>query len=148
MYYKIIADGQVWYSKEIIKAHQHCGDDAIQRKLLDGSLSACAIFDRIVYSADKSEQKKIDAAFSPVVQDLDSAIKTLKKPETTNGLERVGYDPSEPVYEYKGLKFVKFNAVRCRSKYHMQFRLPVVEVCGFKFVALECVKAGEGYIIY
>lgn len=148
MYYKVISDGKIWYSKEIVKAHFHCGDDAVQRKLLEGSITACTIFDRIVYSVAKSEHKKIDEIFSPVVQDLDKALKELIVPETTFSFARVGYDHTEPVYTYKGFRFVKFNAVRCRSKYHMQYRLPVVEVCGFKFVALECVKAGEGHIVY
>ena len=148
MYYKIISGGKVWYSKEIIKAHHHCGDDTVQRKLLDGSLTACNILDRIVYSADKSEQKKIDETFSPVIQDLDKAIKEFSVPETTIGFERVGYDRSEPVFEYEGFRFIKYNAVRSKSKYRDQYHLPVLEVCGVKFAALECVKAGEGYIIY
>lgn len=149
MYYKIISDGQTYYSKEIIKAHMHCGDDAVQRKLLEGSLTACTILDRIVYQcASKTEQKKIDEAFSPAVQDLDKAVKEFSVPESTLGLDRVGYDKAEPVYTYKGFRFIKFNAVRSKSKYRDQFHLPVLEVCGVKFAALEAVKSGEGYIIY
>lgn len=150
MYYKVISDGKIWYSKEIVKAHFHCGDDAVQRKLLEGSITACTIFDRIVYSVAKSEHKKIDEIFSPVIQDLDKAVKDFVPLASVEAecRERIGYDKREPVYGYKDFKFIKFNAVRCRSKYHMQYRLPVVEVCGFKFVALNCIKAGEGYIVY
>ena len=148
MYYKIISDGKVWYSKEIIKSHQHCGDDAIQRKLLDGSLSSCSILDRIVYGVDSKEQKEIDKTFNPIVQNLDETVKEFSAPETTMGLDRVGYDKAEPVFEYKGFKFIKYNAVRSKSKYRDQHHLPVMEVCGVKFAALECVKAGECYIIY
>lgn len=148
MYYKIISDGKVWYSKEIIKAHMHCGEDAIQRKLLEGTLQSCTILDRIVYAVDSLTQKAIDTAFSPVIQNLDEIIKDFVIPEHTLGMEHVGYDKTEPVFEYKGFKFIKYNAVRCRSKYHMQHRLPIFEVCGIKFVALNCEKSGEGYIIY
>ena len=148
MYYKIIADGKVWYSKEIIKAHLHCGDDMVQRKLMEGSLTACTILDRIVYTVSKSEQKIIDSTFSPALQDLDTELKGFSVPDTKIGLERVGYDKTEPVYDYKGFRFIKYNAVRSKSKYRDQYHLPVMEVCGVKFAALECVKAGEGYIIY
>ena len=79
---------------------------------------------------------------------MDTELKGFSVPDTKIGLERVGYDKTEPVYEYKGFRFIKYNAVRSKSKYRDQYHLPVMEVCGVKFAALECVKAGEGYIIY
>lgn len=147
MYYKIISDNQVCYSKEIVKAYMHCGDDAVQRKVLDGSLKAVIILDRVVYAAAELNQKEIDREFVPAVQNVDEALKEFSTADSTLGLEHITYDRKQPTYKHKGFNFVKFNAVRSKSKYRDQFHLPVLEVCGTKYVALGCVKAGEGYIV-
>lgn len=151
MYYKLIAEGNIYYSKEVLKAHLHCGDDAIQRKVMDGSIRTKTIMDRIVYSLpEKVKGVDVDRAFSPVVQDLDEAVadftQITDKAELL-GYEKIGYDKTEEIYEYAGFTFIKYNAVRSRSKYRDQHHLPVLEVCGVKFVALKSLKAGENYII-
>ena len=151
MYYKIISEGNIYYSKEVLKAHLHCGDDAIQRKVMDGSLKTKTIMDRIVYSLPaKVKGIDVDRAFAPVVQNLDEALadftQVAGKAELL-GYEKIGYDKTEEIYNYAGFAFIKYNAVRSRSKYRDQHHLPVLEVCGVKFVALKSLKAGESYII-
>ena len=151
MYYKIISEGNIFYSKEVLKAHLHCGDDAIQRKVMDGSIKTKTIMDRIVYALpEKVKGVDVDRAFSPVVQDLDEIVADFTKvtdKADSLGYEKIAYDKSEKTYEYAGLSFIKYNAVRSRSKYRDQHHLPVMEVCGVKFAALESLKAGESYII-
>ena len=147
MYYKIISEGQVWYSKEIIKAYYHCGDD-LQLKIIEGKLHAKIILDRIVYApADKSEATTIDKTFTPVVQDLEETLKGFIKPKTENPdlsvVECVDYDRNTSVLIYGGFKFIKFSAVRCKSKYRDQPHLPILEVCGTKYAALGCIKRGS-----
>lgn len=146
MYYKVISLGKEWYSKEIIKAFYHCGDD-MQMKIAEGKLYAHLILDRIVYApADASEAKAIDKTFNPEVQDLKKVLTDFIKPIGCDDLsmtDRVDYDRSTRVYEYEGFKFIKFSAVRCKSKYRDQPRLPILEVCGTKYAALGCIKRGE-----
>lgn len=147
MYYKIISGGKVWYSKEIIKAYYHCGDD-MQLKIAEGKLFAHIILDRIVYApTNVSEAADIDKTFNPEVQDLKEVLKDFIKPKKAEPdlsvVDRVDYDRSSPVLEYEGFKFIKFSAVRCKSKYRDQPHLPVLEVCGTKYAALGCIKRGE-----
>lgn len=151
MYYKIISEGQVWYSKEAIKAFYHCGDD-LQIKLIEGKLFAHVIMDRIVYMpTSASEARALDKAVKPEVQDLGAAIKDFILPKKENPdlslVDRIEYDRKTPVYDYQGFKFIKFSAVFSKSKYRDQQHLPLLEVCGVKYVALGCIKRGETYYI-
>ena len=91
MYYKLISEGNIYYSKEVLKAHLHCGDDAIQRKVMDGSLETKTIMDRIVYSLPaKVKGVDVDRAFTPVVQDLDEAVADFVK--ITDKTDSLGYE--------------------------------------------------------
>ena len=150
MFYKVVSLDKAWYSKEIIKAFYHCGDD-MQMKIAEGKLYAHLILDRIVYApVDAAEAKAIDKTFNPELQDLKKVIKDFIKPVGCDDLsvaERVDYDRDTKVYEYEGFKFIKFSAVRCKSKYRDQLHLPILEVCGTKYAALGCVKRGEIYYI-
>ena len=137
MYYKIISEGNIYYSKEVLKAHLHCGDDAIQRKVMDGSLETKTIMDRIVYSLPaKVKGIEVDRAFAPVVQNLDEVladfIQVAGKAELL-GYEKIGYDKTEEIYNYAGFMFIKYNAVRSRSKYRDQHHLPVEGFVADKF---------------
>ena len=147
MYYKVVSLGKAWYSKEIIKAFYHCGDD-MQMKIAEGKLYAHLILDRIVYTpVDESEAKAIDKTFNPELQDLQKVLKDFIEPKTEKPdlsvVDRVDYDRSARVYEYEGFKFIKFSAVRCKSKYRDQPQLPILEVCGTKYAALGCIKRGS-----
>lgn len=148
MFYKVIAGGKAYYSKDIIKQYYHCGDD-LQPKIMNGTLTADVILDRIVYApASAKEAANMDKIYSPVVQDLDKLIKEFVKIGSgANNLTCVGFDPKEPSYEYGSFSFIKFTAVASKSKYRDQPHLPVLEVCGTKYVALGCVKRGETYYI-
>ena len=147
MYYKVITNDKAWYSKEIIKAFYHCGDD-LQLKIIEGKLFAKVILDRIVYApADKTEAEAIDKTFNPAVQNINETLKDFIKPKSaepdSSVVDRVDYDRSAPVLEFEGFKFIKFSAVRCKSKYRDQPHLPILEVCGTKYAALGCIKRGE-----
>jgi hypothetical protein len=147
MYYKILSGGQSWYSKEIVKAHLRCGDDMIQRKLMDGSIKSCQILDRFVYSIPGEKESKLDRAFSPVVQNLDAVINGFSPYPCCKEFNIFRYDLKEPVLSYDKFKFVRFSAVHCKSKYRDQHKFPVLEVCGTKYVALNCFKADESFIV-
>ena len=138
MYYKVLCDKKVYYSKEIVKAYLHVGDDRVQRDVMSGELKMRKLMDRMVYELPAKEHKDIDSQFSPVVQDLDAAIKSFDT--TYREGTKIAYDPAAEKYTFNDRLYVKFNAVRSPSKYREQFHLPVVEVCGMKFVALNCYK--------
>lgn len=148
MFYKVIAGGKAYYSKEIIKSYYHCGDD-LQPKIMSGALVADTVLDRIVYAPTSNKDAlNMDKMFSPVVQDIDKQLKDFFKIEDgVDGTVCVAYDESEPVFEYGFFNFVKFSAVISKSKYRDQPHLPVLEVCGTKYVALGCTKRGETYYI-
>ena len=148
MFYKVIADGKAFYSKDIIKQYYHCGDD-LQPRIMSGALTADVILDRIVYAPSSAEEASdMDKIYNPVVQDLDKTVKEFVKiGKGANNLICVGYDPKEPSYEYGSLIFIKFTAIASKSKYRDQPHLPVMEVCGTKYVALNCIKRGEIYYI-
>ena len=147
MYYKILSGGQSWYSKEIVKAHLRCGDDMIQRKLMDGSIKSCQILDRIVYSISGVSESRLDRAFTPVIQNLDAVMEGFSPYPCCKEFNRVSYDLKENILTFGGFKFVRFSAVHCKSKYRDQHKFPVLEVCGVKYVALDCFKAGESFIV-
>lgn len=148
MFYKVIAGGKAYYSKDIIKQYYHCGDD-LQLKVMNGILTANVILDRVVYAPISTKEASImDKIYSPVVQDLDKLIKEfIKIGNGANNLTCVGFDPKEPSYVYGQFTFIKFTAVASKSKYRDQPHLPVLEVCGTKYVALGCIKRGEVYYI-
>lgn len=148
MFYKVIAGGKAYYSKEIIKQYYHCGDD-LQSKITGGMLKAETVLERTVYALTSADDAAcIDKTFSPVLQDLDTLLKGFEKiGKGVNNLTCVGYDEKEPLCEYGGFKFVKFSAVISKSKYRDQPHLPVLEICGTKYVALGCIKRGEVYYI-
>lgn len=147
MYYKVITNNKAWYSKEIIKAFYHCGDD-LQLKIIEGKLFAKVILDRIVYApANDADTESIDKTFNPVIQNLNETLKDFIKPKSAEPdlsvVDRIDYDKSTPVLEFEGFKFIKFSAVLCKSKYRDQPQLPILEVCGTKYAALGCIKRGE-----
>lgn len=148
MFYKVITGDTAYYSKDIIKQYYHCGDD-LQPRIMSGTLIAGIILDRIVYApVSAKEAESMDKIYSPVVQDLDKLIKEFVKiGNGANNLTRIGFDPKEPSYEYGSFSFIKFTAVASKSKYRDQPHLPVLEVCGTKYVALGCIKRGEIYYI-
>lgn len=148
MFYKVIAGGKAYYSKDIIKQYYHCGDD-LQPRIMNGTLTADVILDRIVYAPySAKEASDMDKIYSPVVQDLDAVVKGFERiGKGANNLTCVGYDPKEPSYEYGVFTFIKFTAVASKSKYRDQSHLPIMEVCGTKYVALGCIKRGEAYYI-
>ena len=148
MFYKVIAGGKAFYSKEIIKQYYHCGDD-LQPKIMNGTLVAETVLDRIVYAPTSAkEAEHMDKMYSPVLQDLDVQLKDFVKVGTgTNNLTHVAYNEEEPTFEYGSFKFIKFTAVVSKSKYRDQPHLPIIEVCGTKYVALGCIKRGEFYCI-
>lgn len=138
MYYKVLYDKKAYYSKEIVRSYLHIGDDRIQRDVMSGELKMCKLMDRMVYELPEKEHKDIDAQFSPVVQDLDAQIKSFETAYKEG--TKIAYDPTAETYVFNNRLYIKFNAVRSPSKYREQFHLPVVEVCGMKFVALNCYK--------
>jgi hypothetical protein len=148
MFYKVIAGGKAFYSKEIIKSYYHCGDD-LQPKIMSGTLVADTVLDRIVYAPTSSEDaSNIDKMFNPVIQDIDAQLKDFFKIE--KGADKtvcVAYDEAEPSFEYGPFVFIKFSALISKSKYRDQPHLPVIEVCGTKYVALGCTKRGETYYV-
>lgn len=148
MFYKVIAGGNAYYSKEIIKQFYHCGDD-LQPRIMNGTLVADTVLDRIVYAPTSAkEAEHMDKMYSPVIQDLDAQLKDFVKVGAgANNLTHISYINSEPVFEYGSFKFIKFTAVVSKSKYRDQPHLPVIEVCGTKYVALKCIKRGEFYCI-
>ena len=148
MFYKIVAGGKAFYSKEIIKQFYHCGDD-LQPKIMNGTLVADTVLDRIVYAPTSEEDiNHIEKMYSPVLQDLDTQLKDFIKIEKgVDHTVRVSYDENEPAFEYGPFTFIKFSAVISKSKYRDQPHLPVLEVCGTKYVALGCIKRGETYYI-
>lgn len=148
MFYKVITGGTAYYSKDIIKQYYHCGDD-LQPRIMNGTLIAGVILDRIVYApVSAKEAESMDEIYSPVVQDLDKLVKEFVKiGNGVNNLTRIGFDPKEPSYEYGSFSFIKFTAIASKSKYRDQPHLPVLEVCGTKYVALKCIKRGEFYYI-
>lgn len=148
MFYKVVSGGKTWYSKEIIKSFYHCGDD-LQPKIMSGALTASTILDRIVYAPTSTEDADcIDKVFNPVLQDLDTQLKDFIKIEkSVTTTVHVMYDKTEPTLKYGSFTFVKFSAVISKSKYRDQPHLPVLEVCGTKYVALECVKRGKTYYV-
>ena len=143
MYYKVLSKGKAYYSKEIVKAYLHMGDDGIQREVISGQLSTCVIMDRVVYELPAKEHKEIDRQFSPVVQDLDAQLKAFYVPSDASAFycgTKVGTDPKAPRFQYEGLTFIRFTAVRLHSRYREQTKLALIEVCGTKYVALNCFK--------
>ena len=148
MFYKVVVGGKAYYSKDIIKQYYHCGDD-LQPKIINGTLTSGVILDRIVYApASAKDIEYIEKMYSPVVQDIDNLIKDFVKiGKGANNLTCIAYNTNEPVFTYKTLTFVKFTAVASKSKYRDQPHLPVLEVCGTKYVALGCIKRGETYYI-
>ena len=148
MFYKVITGGNAYYSKEIIKQFYHCGDD-LQPRIMSGTLIAYTVLDRIVYApASKKDAEYLDKMYSPVIQDLDTLLKGFEKiGKGANNLTCIGYDDKEPSFKYSTFTFVKFTAVISKSKYRDQPHLPVLEVCGTKYVALGCIKRGEAYYI-
>lgn len=142
MYYKVLCDGKAYYSKEIVKAYLHIGDDKVQRDVLSGALVMRELMDRMVYELPAKSHVEIDAQFAPVIQDLEAQTKGFIRPPEA-ALQKaavITVDPKAPRYDYAGYSFVRFNAVRSRSKYREQAHLPVIEVCGMKYVALDCFK--------
>lgn len=151
MFYKVISEGKAWYSKEIIKAFYHCGDD-LAYKIANGSLTSKVVLDRIVYAPSSEEDaERFDKIYRPAIQDLDSTLKDFIKPKKSEPdlsvVTVVSYDSNAAVYEYKGFKFIKFSAVCSKSKYRDQPHLPILEVCGTKYAALGCIKRGETYYL-
>lgn len=146
MYYKVLCDGKAYYSKEIVKAYLHIGDDKVQRDVLSGTLVMRELMDRMVYELPAKSHAEIDAQFAPVVQDMSAQTRgfirlqlSLRSAELQNAVV-ITVDPKAPRYDFAGYSFVRFNAVRSRSKYREQAHLPVIEVCGMKYVALNCFK--------
>ena len=144
MFYKVIAGGKAYYSKEIIKSFYHCGDD-MQPRIMNGTLIAETVLDRIVYApTSKKDAEYMDKMYSPVIQDIDAQIKDFVKiGKGANNLNCVAYNENEAEFEYGTFMFVKFTAVLSKSKYRDQQHLPIIEVCGTKYAALGCIKRGE-----
>ena len=141
MYYKVIVGGKPYYSKEIVKSYLHMGDDMIQREVLSGELKMLDVMDRMVYELPASELSEVDRQYVPVVQDLDAVLKGFSPaPDVT---ETVIVDPKADRWTYKKYTFVKLGSVRAKNRYKIQRQLPMLEVCGMKYVALGCCKAGE-----
>ena len=148
MFYKVIAGGKAYYSKEIIKQFYHCGD-GIELKVKSGLLEAFNILDRVVYAIPSAKDAEyIEKIYSPTVQDIEAVTKDfIKVGKGVNNLDRVAYNPNEPTFKYGNFTFTKFTSVVSKSKYRDQSHLPVLEVCGTKYVALGCIKRGETYYI-
>ena len=142
MYYKVIYKGKAYYSKEIVRSFCHIGDDVIQRRVLSGELGMERLMDRMLYALPEADHAEIDTEFSPVVQDIDARLAGFYSDAGAElaGGSRVPVNPKAERYELDGLTFVKFSEVRSRSRYREQSRLPVVEVCGVKYVALGVFK--------
>lgn len=142
MYYKVISDGHTYYSKEILKNFLHVGDDVIQRRMMTGAILVKEIMDRMVYELPEDSWAEIDRSFSPVVQDLDARFASFYVPGTGElaSCDRVQVNPDAERYDYHGTEFVRFSEVRSRSRYRDQTRLPVLEVCGVKYVALDMLR--------
>ena len=148
MFYKVIAGGKAYYSKEIIKQFYHCGD-GLELKVKSGMLEAFNVLDRIVYAVSSNiDVEYIEKIYSPTVQDIDATIKDFVMiGKGVNNLEHIAYNTNEPTFKYGTLTFVKFTSVVSKSKYRDQPHMPILEVCGTKYVALGCVKRGEVYYI-
>lgn len=142
MYYKVISDGHTYYSKEILKSFLHVGDDVIQRRVMTGAIPVKEIMDRMVYELPEDSWAEVDSGYSPVVQDLDARFASFYVPADGElaSCDRVQVNPDAERYGYHGMEFVRFSEVRSRSRYKDQTRLPIVEVCGVKYVALGILK--------
>lgn len=147
MYYKLIFDDGIYYSKPVLMSFLHTGDSGFSRAVLSGEVQVREVLGRAVYTLPALNEQtvgRIDKEFFPRVQLVSETIRGIKDCRPASGDTRWLYicDGAE-ILEYAGERFVKLSEVRSRALYRDQWKLPTIDVCGTRYVALGKVVDGE-----
>lgn len=147
MNYLIKAQKKSYASKDLIKSVYKIGDAGLMDKIVNGQLSVKSILGVPVYElTDDQVQNITDSGILVSVQDIDTTISgftsALKdKTEVCKATENT------TELSYGKYTFIPFNQLVLPRKYAIQKTLPLVEVAGFKFVAVNAaLKDGKNFI--
>lgn len=147
VYYKLIFDDGIYYSKPVLASYLRVGDEGFQRMVLDGAMVPREVLGRMIYTlrdCREDEMKRIDREFYPKVQLVDEALRTVKECARAGSGDIVLRTRSGAgTWRYMDEDFVRLSDVRSRSLYRDQHKLPTVDVCGTRFIALGRVIRGE-----
>ena len=147
MYYKLVFDDGIYYSKPVLASFLHVGDDGFQRLVMDGTVTPRSILGRLVYalsSPSAKESERIDREFYPKVQLVDETLRTIKDcAKAGDGTMTLFARGGAETWSYRGESFVRLSDVRSRSLYRDQHRLPTIDICGTRFIAVGRVMSGE-----
>jgi hypothetical protein len=129
---KLLANAEL-YTECLVK-----GERTLIRMLGLGTVRGVKIFDEVLYTvAEKDRAKALNACDE--IQDVDAALLYSMKVGNRKIRDRITITHGVETYtdQVKGLRYIKVRSFDKQNKYRLLARLPVVEVCGTKYVALD-----------
>lgn len=141
MYYIVKHDGKTYVNKEIVKHLHKIGDAGIAREVTNGELKAESFMGIPLYVLSASEVKQLDPeSMGIVVQEPGKVIKAEIAPSHVDCKLLCKVNPDCEEFELDGLHFVRLSDILYAKKYQCQPKLPIIDVTGVRFVALEVIK--------
>lgn len=129
---KLLANAEL-YTECLVK-----GERTLIRMLGLGIIRGVKVFDEVLYTvAEKDHENALNACDE--MQDIDAALLYNMKVGNRKITEKITITHGVETYidQIKGIQYIKVRSFDQRNKYRLLERLPVVEVCGTKYVALD-----------
>ena len=140
MFYIVKTEKERYFNADLVKHHFSVGDTGLLRKVFDGEIEYAQVIDERVYKADIPEDKLNEyIKHGAKVQDLSSALSQFEKADVDS---QPVLGVNETKYAYGGFEFVRFSQIALMSKYYVQDKLPVMDVLGTRYIALDTCKKG------
>jgi hypothetical protein len=135
---KIIFEGDTYVNATAFRAAYGLGDTGLIKAVATKETFPKTIFDDTIYLVNKEQLAKCKE-FIEKTQDVDDAILKLEVLLDDTGLRIIKIPKAalKKTIRYKGFTFIRLADIPGRDKYTVMHRLPLVQVCGSKYVAIN-----------
>lgn len=148
MYYIVKLGNKTFYSKEIIKHVRKLGDAGIIREVAKGTLKQTQILSVNLYELKKEEAEALNVeAMGVEVQNLKEVVKGFSSAPEGLPLTSAKTCITWSQKELGDILFVELRSILYAKKYQVQEQLPILDVCGTRYVAVNTVKKGSDKFI-
>lgn len=136
--YVVMYKGKLLANAELYTECLAKGERTLIRMLGLGVVRGVKIFDEVLYTvSEKDSTKALNDCDE--MQNVDDALLYNMKVGNRKITEKITITHGVETYidQIKGIRYIKVRSFDQRNKYRLLERLPVVEVCGTKYVALD-----------
>ncbi len=144
MHYIIQYGNKIFAGKELFMAAHKVGEAAFTRYIANNSEKVTTFFNTSVAIQIDKKEIKLYTAVDTEVQNLSASLQNfeLVSPHSNmEGISKYILDAEKHIfYSFDKFEFVRLSNIVLASKYRKAENMPVLQVCGTKYVAVNTIN--------